>query len=594
MVTFVERTPPMTLRHPPARTARLVCLLAAAGWLFPAAAPAEEPTIILGDGPNPAAAKEVKNILLRPNSGISFFPYVVNTTPNDRIVTAVLLNATGRPIARADGIGAPANGRVPVTFKGDDKPFALAGTQVRLQLLDEKNKEIGKSDLDLRFQVPTEYARAAAAFSGSRETANELKVTVTVFAPVAGGPVKVKLDLSHVPGLDLESVKDGAFEGEISPAGGAAVLIARNLRFSGPPQKGWVAVTVDGYDRAFLFETAFDGSTPQRPPVSDVVTIACKPVAAPTAKFPVRIEVDQPTRADASYLEFGFDKSGTGTFETKLLPGDRDRAVTLRFGGADGALVFGSTVKDWAFDVDATGVLGTRTLRARLLVQKGQTPDPVNDTELRADTRQVVFDNSPPEATVRLPATHVRGTPLRVTVTAVDAESGIDRVLVFVGDPPAADVRKAVRGKVFLADPPSTPGGTFTAELPMADIKGPAVVGTRVVNGAGLVTDASGEVLLVDPKPKPTTGDIKGVVEQGTKPRPQAKRTVWLIDEKQTAILKTAATNDKGEFTFADLAPGNYYVRSDKKEDYATAKKMVTVEAGKTTEVTLELKRTRQ
>ena len=32
-------------------------------------------------------------------------------------------------------------------------------------------------------------------------------------------------------------------------------------------KKGWVAVTVDGYERAFLFETAFDGSTPQRPPV---------------------------------------------------------------------------------------------------------------------------------------------------------------------------------------------------------------------------------------------------------------------------------------------------------------------------------------
>ena len=32
--------------------------------------------------------------------------------------------------------------------------------------------------------------------------------------------------------------------------------------------------------------------------------------------------------------------------------------MTLRIGGADGALVFGSAVKDWAFDLDATGVLG--------------------------------------------------------------------------------------------------------------------------------------------------------------------------------------------------------------------------------------------
>ena len=45
-------------------------------------------------------------------------------------------------------------------------------------------------------------------------------------------------------------------------------------------------------------------------------------------------------------------------------------------------------------------------------------------------------------------------------------------------------------------------------------------------------------------------------------------------------------------FAVMELPPGNYFVRSDKPTDYATARKAVTVEAGKTSEVTLDLLRT--
>jgi hypothetical protein len=557
----------------------------------------KEPVLFLSDSANPATAKEIKNLLLRPNAATPFFAYVGNSTPNDRVVTAVLLNAAGREIARTSGIAVPANGRVPVTFKGDDKPLAVAGGQVHLRLYDDQNKNaaIGKSDLDIKLQAPTDYAQAAAAFAGARDTNNELKITVTVTTPVAGSPVKAKLDLTRVPGLVPESIKDGAFVAEVPATGGSAVLVARNLRFVGEPKKGWVAVTVDGYDRAFLFETAFDGSTPLRPKAENVVTVVARRTAQPTDKFPVKIEVDQPTRPDA-YIDFGFDKSATGLYESRILPGDRDRAVALRVGGADGAVVFTSGVKDWAFDLDATGVLGKRKLRARLLAPKGMTPDPANDTELGVDQPEIVFDNSPPVVKVTAPVEHVRGTPLTVKIAAEDPESGIDRVLVFVGDPPAADVRGPVRGKVYLADPVATAAGSFTAVLPMADTKGRAVVGVRAFNGAGMPTDASAEIDLIDPPgagSKAANGTIKGVVQQGSPPRMQAKKPVYLLDAKQAALVKSGETNDKGEFVFKDVPPGEYVVRSDKPTDYSTARKAVTVEAGKTSEVTLELKRTR-
>jgi hypothetical protein len=587
------------------------------------AARAQEPTLFLGDGPNTATAQEVKNVLLRPNAAVPFYAYVANPGQGARVVTAELLSAEGRVIARATGVNVPGSGRAPVTFPAPVAPpvaaaagttpapaaagaIALTGSKIGLRLLDEQaqNKEIYRSDLDMAIQPPSQYAGAKASFTGTRDGANELQVTVTLNGPVAGGPVKVHLDLGLVPGFVPGSPTDAAYDGEAT-AGAPAVLKATNMRFTGEAKKGWVAVTVDGYDRAFLFETAFDGTTPQRPTAENVIRIVCPPAAQPTNKFPVRIEVDQPTRADA-YIDFGFDKSGRGAFQPTTLPGDRDRAVTLRLGDPGGALLFEGVVKDWVVNVNATGVLGPRTFRARLLAPKSpdqKTLDPVNDPELKdgerpaVDTRQVVFDNTPPaDVTLTAPVEHVRGTPLKVRATAVDAESGIDRVLFFVGDPSAADmrdVRAAVRGKVFVAEPPPSAGGAYTAVLPMADTKGRAVVGVRVINGVGLYIDKAADVELVDPvvKPKPTTGDIKGVVEQGSPPRRQPGRTVWLLDEKQSAVLKTTEANAKGEFAFKDVAPGNYVVRSDKPTDYATARKAATVEVGKTTEVVLTLKR---
>jgi hypothetical protein len=56
-------------------------------------------------------------------------------------------------------------------------------------------------------------------------------------------------------------------------------------------------------------------------------------------------------------------------------------------------------------------------------------------------------------------------------------------------------------------------------------------------------------------------------------------------------VVKKTETNDKGEFAFNDLPPGNYVVRSDKPTDYSTGTKSAAVEAGKTTEVTVDLKR---
>ena len=129
---------------------------------------------------------------------------------------------------------------------------------------------------------------------------------------------------------------------------------------------------------------------------------------------------------------------------------------------------------------------------------------------------------------------------------------------------------------MWVADLPAAPGGVFTATLPTPDTKGRIVVGTRVINGAGIPTDAAAEVDLVDPAAggaKSATGTIKGKVVQGSTPRPQAAKPVYLLDEKQTIVVKKTETNDKGEYIFKDVPPGNYFVRSDKPTDYTTPAK---------------------
>src|SRR5262245_18676840 len=102
-------------------TRRFLFAVALSSGLLSAAARGQEPILYLGDGPNPATANEVKNVRLRPNTAAPYYAYVANNSPNDRTVTALLLSAGGRVIARTDNISVPANTKVPVTFKGDDK-----------------------------------------------------------------------------------------------------------------------------------------------------------------------------------------------------------------------------------------------------------------------------------------------------------------------------------------------------------------------------------------------------------------------------------------------------------------------------------------
>ena len=158
----------------------------------------------------------------------------------------------------------------------------------------------------------------------------------------------------------------------------------------------------------------------------------------------------------------------------------------------------------------------------------------------------------------------------------------------FSASPPAADGKPAPGGRVVAATPPAKDGDPYTGQLLLPDRAGRIQIGVRFVNAVGLATDLTDEILVGD---GPTTGDIKVKVVQGSDDRPQPAVTVQVLDEKKAATVKSGTADDKGEFTFKDLPPGKYVVFSNKPRDYAKAEKPVTVEVGKTVDVTLSLKR---
>jgi hypothetical protein len=204
----------------------------------------------------------------------------------------------------------------------------------------------------------------------------------------------------------------------------------------------------------------------------------------------------------------------------------------------------------------------------------------------------IVLDDTRPEGIRLAPVSKaIRNRLLTVSAVGTDPESGIARVLFFLGEPPAADGKPAPGGRVVEGVPPATPDGPFTAELQMPDRTGRIPIGVRFINNVGLFQDVVDEVEVTDPPPKPTTGTIKVTVGQGSPVRPQSGLEVQLRDEKNAMILKTGKTNEKGEYTFEDVAPGKYVVYSSKPADFSKAQSPVTVEAGKTETVTLTIAR---
>jgi hypothetical protein len=566
---------------------------------------------------NPIWNSTNQSVLLRPNLEQTLYVYIRNPTEKVQDLTVVLANETENgDIIATEAVSVPA--RQTVRVRPPKPPDAPVGTKPvppaakplpgRLYLTLRAGNDTLQSDgMPVSVQVPTQYVGVTAInFEGAPGVArNRLSVVVSdrkgqsSFVGNFPGPAaKVALDLSvaRIPGLIPEPLRDSTLFDTLR-SGGSVRLVASNLRFRpGADRNGVVGIDVDRYERAFLFETDFSGGRNPTDLSYTMLGLAAPKYWVPGKPCPIRLEVDRPPAAEGGLVvEFGIDRSNSGEFVTTTHDGERFQKTDVRWDPVAGGLVFITEFHDWVDEIDTAGMTGPRNLRLRLLSKKtGEVLKKEGRDASAVYDDVIVFDDTPPEAIRFGPiGKAIRNLKVDVSAFGVDPESGIAQVLFFVGEPPAPDGKPAPGSRVVPGLPPVEPDGPFTAQLPLPDRPGRLQIGVRFINNAGLIArDVLEDIEVVEPPPKPTTGAIKVKVVQGTDPRPQPGADVQLRDEKNTALLSTGKADDKGEITFEKLAPGKYTLFSNRQSDvWAKAMTVVPVEAGVTTNVTLELKR---
>jgi hypothetical protein len=604
-------------------------------------------------------------VRLRPNvAGQPAYLFVENPGADDVTVSVVLRGAGGGPealrtkpltvkagrtdpvvfepiTAPAAAVGQPAG--APAAAAGQPAPPAgreLAGPPFAYEfvLLDAKGEPVPDSARPVELMQPTDYVEPPqVTFNGNT---GELQATVkakdTFFGPKA--PVELVLSPVHIPGLVETPDKAGTYLRYLTGPGHTVKLVAANLHINEKDerrqksQNGLVFLTVDGYERAFTFRMTFglEGDNHVGDLISSPVIGLHWPLyqqPAPTCHVALTVDNAPPDSVVELALKHDEAAPAPADDDIKLLRAPRDQHVRVA-PGPDGGLVFETTVRDWATDMDSAGLFGEHELSARLL-DRGKAQDVLDAREL-ADPRaektkaidvSVTFDGSPPRietfgvllsrqekgkavpflATSETPQADnqiVPGEPLRVRVAASDPESKVKDVVFFLGKP-TPDLKIPEMVPVVVGEPKEEQGKTWwQAQLPAPTQSAGAVpVGVQVTNGAGLKSFGTIDIRLVPPPappaakapatpPKPS---IEGTVVDGAG-RAQPNLPVTLADA-QGNTRDSVRTDGTGKFLFKDVAPGSYRVTAAKTASGTRGETAVQIaEAEKKTGVEVRLK----
>jgi hypothetical protein len=581
--------------------------------------------------------------MLRPTVEQQFFVYLENLTDKPIEGVTVEVQAGGAAVegGAVAGLTVQVDKPTPVVFaKGappappvppppalpGDKPPAVKPPpppgleevkgDLAIRVFDKDRNDLCKP-LALTVSPPADYVEIEGgqiSFDPNPGNGKTNVLTVTLKAkPGFAGPkcrIDMVLDPKFIPGLVETPKKDGTRGGNLSRANGTVKLAAENLVFKDEKDRqGTVYLTIDGWERAYIFNTTFPADKAQSSqPVSitdPVVKLTVPALADPGAPLPVALQIDSPQSA---VTELGFDRDADGVYnpdadEIFTFPGDRRVKMLVGAGGPGGCLLLKPEVADWKTELEVTGVVGDRTLRVRRL-QDG-APASFLDAEKGATTKEIVktvtLNGAPPGVKLvrdeaSLPPKLARGADLPVKAKVVGYKpEEIQQVVFFVGKPgpdggPPPNAVQAT-GELSKKEP-----GVYVALLAApTDLKGKLDVSVRVLNVANVAATDTVKIELVDPTPPGggatagKGGSIEGFVTEGG--RVQAGLEVGLRDN--LGVFKdTTKTDAKGKFLFKDVPAGSYQVSAAKTS--ANTKGAVAVEVVDGTKKTdVEVKLTR-
>ncbi len=526
-----------------------------------------------------------------------------------------------RPAAKEPGKAAPAKDEASPWVAGEGLP-----PQFKLRLsVAAKGEDPGEVEQVLvGILLPEHYLTATASYEAEK---NRLSVTVTPKSYFTGGacPVEMVLD----PATAALGPK-GVFRRTLDlKADEEAELWAVSARFPDlKDKKGELSLTVDNYERAFVFPYDFGASGGKTPLKQDQAVVIRMPrqVAIPLAdKYPIRFGMDnllgllsekdreKGVEEDVAYetslrLEVAENKGDKHPYFVKVLAGHRLRRVSVNPSAAGGAVAFKTEVRDWSVDVPVKGLVGKHHISVQARRGKEVVYLPNSTTPVEKEAALIL--DTPPEITAFGPSEEYRakggkklrlkaGAPLKMVAEAAEAESGIERVVFFLGkpapDPKQPDAFLLPDDAVKEEGKATGTKNTYAAELQGAtDKPGTIDVSVLVVNGAGLKKFGTIKIELEAPaegdanKPKGTTGKVSGTVLEGD--RPQPKLAVQLLDA-QGAVKGTATTDAAGKFKFEDVAPGAYRVLARKVASGRQGAANVEAVAGKEKTVEISLSR---
>jgi len=602
---------------------------------------------------NLTAGAELK---VRPNTGTELYLWVRNPTENDDTFFVELSGANGALNVRAK-VSIPGNTWVAVPLPKAAPPAPPAppaaapatppapgaappppvpapeppppgmelplNKKITLRLLDRDGKELreggkGKlyaADFGVTILQPGDYVEPGGTAEGKlargiTEVTLNVKQSSTEAYP---GAASIQLSFPPQDARRGAIIRDGFYRRTLEFAKtldkGKEPSVTLKGRIEGAGPGLLVYVGVDGIERAFKYalgtpdaEGKIQLTRVTEPAVRVSLASPTQPIIVPpTAKFPVRIEVDNPTPGDS--LEVRMKPIGAGEELTERLKIDstRDDHAWLETAGLGGGLLFTTRSRDWVKDLNLANLQGRVQVDVVLLDQAGKERVSVPPTV----PLRLIVDGTPPERIAFLPMPNPlklqKGKTLTLVARVEDPETEVVKATFFLakdldeGKMPA-DAIKAVGHKLASFPVFGYEEERWAGDLKVPDdFRGPGVVGVIFTNKAG-ITNALPEVQrieIVDAPPKPPLGSIEGKVEYGGRLQPGV--AITLVDENGKNKAG-AVTDDKGVFKIKDVVPGHYTVLAARKDSStgSSGSAPVTVEAGdKPAKVAVELSKNR-